>query len=559
MKLNTLGSTLEKTLFPESSTIQDLRERILRVMTILIVVIGTPMLLTNASSFIQTQNWLFLGFSIFALIYLVALSVAYKGVPYFMRAISVVLIAFGFGALSLENYGLVGDANLWLLFFNIFTTIMLGLRAGFIANLLSFATYIVFGVFITSGNLEIRSMPGLEYSLEISSWVTSGITMAFISLTLSISSGLLIRGLEVGRDNLQSAFSETQKLAAKLVEEQKHLENQSSNLQRRLGQIRTAAEISNTLGTFLDPQELLHQVANLIQTRFELYYVGVFLLDDNRRFANLVAGTGEAGKQMIAENHQLSVGGSSMVGWTTSHGKPRISLDVGREAIRFRNPHLPLTRSELALPLKVGNQISGAISIQSSEMDAFDEYDITVLQGIADSLAIALENAHLFQKFEKSLREIQQLNRQYMTDSWQNIWAEDTEQNVSVEKGALPPDTNVNEFNIPITLRGDHVIGQISLATDQSDLSTEDKEFIEAISNQAALALESARLLDEANRRVEQERALQALTSRFSRALDFDSLLQNIVEELGQIPLVRETSIHISPPGEINKSSADDL
>jgi hypothetical protein len=196
----------------------------------------------------------------------------------------------------------------------------------------------------------------------------------------------------------------------------------------------------------------------------------------------------------------------------------------------------------------------GAISIQSTEINAFDDDDLTVLQGIADSLAIALENARLFEQFEKSLREIQQLNRQYMTDSWQRIWAEEDNENLSLEKGSVPTGVDINEFNVPITLRGDQVIGNISLATEQSDFSPEDKEFIEAISNQAALALESARLLDEANKRVEQERAIQEMTTHFSRTLDFDSLLQTIVEELGKIPLVRESSIHITPPSELTKT-----
>ena len=93
-------------------------------------------------------------------------------------------------------------------------------------------------------------------------------------------------------------------------------------------------------------------------------------------------------------------------------------------------------------------------------------------------------------------------------------------------------------------------------ATEQSDFSSEETEFIEAISNQAALALESARLLDEANKRVEQERAIRDLTTEFSRALDFESLLQNIVEKLGQIPLVKETSIHITPPEEIQLTTS---
>lgn len=557
MNLNTLITKVEKRMFPETGSIQDLRERILRVMTIVLVVVGTPMLVANAPNFIDTNNWLFLGFGIFALIYLMTISFAYKGIPYIVRAISVVVVAYLLGPLSFENNGLVGDANLWLLFFNIFTTIMLGLRAGFIANIISLLTFMGFGSLITEGTLELRSVVGYDYSVDPGAWTTSGITMAFISLVLSISAGLLIRGLETGRETLETSFSETQLLTSKLEEEHNELEYRSQDLQRRVVQIRTAAEISRSLGTILNPQELLQHVADLIQTRFDLYYVGVFLVDDSRRFASLAAGTGEAGEKMITENHQLSVGGSSMIGWATTHGKPRISRDVGQENIRFRNPHLPLTRSELALPLTTGNQVIGAISVQSTQMNAFDEDDITILQSIADSLSIALENARLFQQFEKSLREIEQLNRQYMTDSWQNIWAENQEDDLSIEKGALPAGLNVNEYNIPLKLRGDQVIGNISLSTEQADFSPDEKEFIEAISNQAALALESARLLDEANKRVERERAIRELTTEFARALDFESLLHTIVEEIGQIPLVKETSIHITPPENLKHTAVD--
>jgi len=429
---------------------------------------------------------------------------------------------------------------------------MLGLRAGLIANAISILTYMGFGSLITEGTLELRSLVGYDYSVDPSSWLTSGITMAFISLILSISAGLLIRGLEVGRETIETSFSETQLLTSKLEEEHNELEYQSLDLQRRLVQIRTAAEISRSLVSILNPHELLQQAADLIQTRFDLYYVGVFLVDDSRRFATLAAGTGEAGEKMIAENHQLSVGGSSMIGWATTHNQPRISLDVGQENVRFRNPHLPLTRSELALPLTTGNQVIGAISIQSIQTNAFDEDDITILQSIADSLAIALENARLFQQFEKSLREFEKLNRQYMTDSWQNIWAENDEDDLSLEKGSIPTEVDINEYNYPLKLRGDQVIGNISLVTEQTDFSPDEKDFIEAISNQAALALESARLLDEANKRVERERAIREMTTEFARSLDFESLLQTIVEEIGQIPFVKETSIHITPPDNLN-------
>jgi GAF domain-containing protein len=463
--------------------------------------------------------------------------------------------------LSFDNYGLVGDARLWLVFFSLFTTIMLGLRWGLLANLIGFSTFFGVGFMTIRGAMPIRDTLGIEYSLNPDSWITSGITLAFISLVLSFSIGLLIRSLEIGRMNLQTSFDENTELTSQIAEEQERLEKRSADLERRLVQIRTAAEISRSLGTILEQKELLKSVADLIQNRFDLYYVGVFLIDEFRRYAVLQAGTGEAGQTMITENHRLSVGGSSMVGWVTSHGQPRVSMDVDQEAIRFRNPHLPHTRSELAIPLGIGNQTIGAISVQSTQPNAFDDDDITVLQSIGDSLAIALENARLFQQFEHSLAEIQQLNRQYMSESWAKIWldADKQGQQLTHQTGSLlNPDLAANEFDIPLTLRGDQVIGNISLSTDQKNLSTEEREFIRVVSDQAALALESARLLDEANKRVEQEFALQEITNRFARSLDFDQLLQTVVEELGQLPKVREASIHITPPDQLAQTSTDE-
>ena len=97
---------------------------------------------------------------------------------------------------------------------------------------------------------------------------------------------------------------------------------------------------------------------------------------------------------------------------------PRIALDVGEEAVRFSNPILPETRSELALPIITQDTAVGALTIQSAKANAFDEDDILIFQGIADSLSVALENARLFQQSQNDLNEIRFLSRQYLQDTW---------------------------------------------------------------------------------------------------------------------------------------------
>jgi len=174
------------------------------------------------------------------------------------------------------------------------------------------------------------------------------------------------------------------------------LEQVVHTLTTRTTQLMAASEISNATSSLLDLSELLPNVVELICSHFDYYYVGIFLLDDEGKYAILRAGTGEAGKRMIAENHSLRVGGASMIGWCVANNKARIALDVGKETVRFNNPYLPNSRSELALPLRARGQVIGAMSIQSVVESAFSDADITALQTMADQAANAIETARLF-------------------------------------------------------------------------------------------------------------------------------------------------------------------
>jgi len=166
----------------------------------------------------------------------------------------------------------------------------------------------------------------------------------------------------------------------------------------RAAQLATAAQVARAAASILDVQRLLSETAELVREQFNLYYVGIFLLDEKGRWAILRAGTGEAGRKMLEMGHKLEVGGPSMIGWCTAYGKPRIALDVGKEAVRFDNPLLPETRSEMALPLLSRERVIGAMTVQSDRPAAFSPEDITVLQTVADQLATAIENAYLYQE-----------------------------------------------------------------------------------------------------------------------------------------------------------------
>lgn len=533
---------------PPQDRLREWRERILQTLLYVLLGVGSLMYIVNALSFFRNQNWATLLFVTFA--YLMVVGVTFlRRLPYEVRAGTVLFITYLLAPISLNLYGLGGDGRIWLLFFVVFAGVLFNRRTAIVSVGVATLTYAIVAGLFASGAWP-APIDAVTRDANPESWINTGVALLFVALVLVFSIGYLVQGLNRSIQELQETVVAERQLAEDLQNEQAALAARSTDLERRVLQIRTAAEISRAIGTILNPQELLQRVADLIQERFNLYYVGVFLVDDRGRYATLTAGTGEAGNRMMAENHRLSVGGASMVGWATANRQARIALDVGREAIRFRNPHLPQTRSELALPLAIGNHILGALSVQSVEPEAFDQDDVTVLQGIGDSLAVALENARLFQQIEASLNEIRQLNRQYVEGTWAGLGREDEDLSVTVE--GLTTNASASGFavNVPLTLRDEQVIGAITLETESSSWSAEELEFIEAVGNQAALALESARLLQDTQHRAEREQALNELTARFARTLDFESLMQTVVRELGQLPKVNEVSIHVVPPAD---------
>lgn len=188
-------------------------------------------------------------------------------------------------------------------------------------------------------------------------------------------------------------------------------------IQRRSLQLETSAEVSRIASTILDPSELLPEVVELIKKGFDLYYAGIFITDvsgemtgEPNRWAVLKAGSGIPGQKMLEEKHKLEIGGNSMIGTAIANAEPRIALDVRSETKFFRNPYLPDTRSEMALPLISRGQVLGALTIQSNQEGSFTSEDITSLQTMSDQLANAIENAHLFEQTEARAEELTILN-----------------------------------------------------------------------------------------------------------------------------------------------------
>ena len=239
--------------------------------------------------------------------------------------------------------------------------------------------------------------------------------------------------------------------------------------QRRTTQFEALARIARTISSMQIMEELLPQIAQTISGQFGFYHVGIFLLDNNKEYAILVASNSEGGKKMLERNHRLLVGGTGIVGFVTNTGQPRIALDVGLDTAYFNNPDLPDTHSEIALPLRLGTDIFGALDVQSTETNAFSQEDINILSILADQVGIAIQNARSYQQTHEALSQAESASTQASVQQWRHFLTHEPVEGYYFDgvntKSFKPSEKQrTHSFSVPLTLRGTR-IGTIKLST----------------------------------------------------------------------------------------------
>ncbi|GAB4503770.1 MAG: hypothetical protein Fur0043_07620 [Anaerolineales bacterium] len=354
---------------------------------------------------------------------------------------------------------------------------------------------------------------------------------------------------------LSKMYKQLQETLASLEERVKErtrdldLANQQS--QRRAKQFEAIALVSNAISSIRSLDQLLPQIAEVISREFGYYHIGIFLLDDRKEYAILSAANSEGGQRMLARGHRLKVGEQGIVGYATATGQPRIALDVGKDAVFFNNPDLPETRSEMALPLKIGNTVVGALDVQSTEAAAFSEEDVNTLSLLTNQVSLAIENARLFDQARKSLDEAETVYRQYIRQAWRRLPQEqklagifysadgirqiDTPsdwQRIYQEKSKRAADGQIYIHTVPLEIRGEK-IGDLNVQIPSGQaLTAEQEDLIKAVAERVAIAAENARLFDETTRRAERERLVSDITTKIRSTNDPERMIEVALEEL---------------------------
>ena len=368
---------------------------------------------------------------------------------------------------------------------------------------------------------------------------------------------------------------------------------------RRVRQLQTVAELARDIASILDLPELLPRVVDLILTGFDLYYVGLFLNDEVQQLAVLSAASGEAAQELLATGYQIHLDEHSMIGWCVLRQQARVTLNAEGEHNRLSNPHLPATRSEMALPLVSRGKAIGALTIQSAQTNAFTPTDIATLQTMADQVAVAIDNARLFAAEKRhvaimsALRELG-LEFGVQLDTLLQTIVRRAAQLLDAPMGELlllqpggqtlhevarynsPPEDDymfvqlgegvsgrvvqsgepliIEDYQtwpgrirsldgldyravlgVPIMWQG-KPIGVLNLLHNKpGQFTAEDAHTLQLFAAQAAVALENARLFDAIRQRVDELGVLHAVVVAATEAASIEQLIDRVMDVIGQI------------------------
>ena len=375
---------------------------------------------------------------------------------------------------------------------------------------------------------------------------TLSISVVFLIITTAIYYTVtnLTNSLDTLKENENKLINRNKKLLQLQDDLEKQVietEKTSVEAETRAIRLQTIAKVSQRIALNQNLETLLPEIAKRISEDFEFYHVGIFMISQDGKFAELQTSNSPGGKKMLERGHQLALGQVGIVGRTAKDGRPRVALDVGQDAAYFDNPDLPDTHSEMALPLKLRTEIIGVLDVQSKRKAAFSQEDTDIFEILANQIAIAIENARHTEETRAALEESQSISRQYIHQAWTQLTATQRQQGYRyAEKriSPLPVEENIPEdkediLTFPVQVR-EETIGFLEIRKDESSqsLTEEELELVQAIANRAALALENARLLEESTRRAGRERLVSNITTKIRSSNDPQVMIQTALDEL---------------------------
>lgn len=345
-----------------------------------------------------------------------------------------------------------------------------------------------------------------------------------------------------------------------------------------LRQLRSVLDVGQVTATLTTADEILTRTVSYVRDRFAIYHVQIFLVDKERRVATLAASTGDAGKALMDSRYRVPLSASGVISRTVMSGEPVIavmgeervdpSLEVTMHFARSTHELLPHTKSELALPLVVGDQIIGALDLHSTRVNAFAMREIDSYRLLANQIALSIHNVKQFEEqqaildetrrmyfeAETTLRESQQINQRLTAQAWRDYvrsrmvgtigytlfenrlrpdssWTSSMEHTFASRRAQTKLIGTRQVVTVPIELRG-QVIGAIEVDLDGDSSQTDAQEITQAVAHRLALSIDNARLFEQTQELAQQEFELNSISSKIQGVIDVQELIKVTIHEL---------------------------
>jgi GAF domain-containing protein len=491
-----------------------------------------------------TRGYLGLGFIdiiLFAIAILltIGLILLRRGFLQFTSIVLVSLIWVAINGIAASGFGIRDSSYITNLLVILMAGLLLGWQASIFVTVLSILSGFGLAYAEQTGIIKTVAYPPASFAQD----------MTFVLGLNAVLIYLLINGLESAVRRAQINSKELEAINIDLSRTQSDLQARgtellSANMQleKRSERLRAVAEVARTAVSLQNLDRLLSSITHIVSNQLGYYHIGIFLVDEQGQHVILRSANTDAGLRMLARGHRLLVGQEGVIGLATRTGQPQIVRDIETDSTFSHNPNMPDTRSELALPLKVGETLTGVLDIQSKEADAFTSDDLSALSILADQVAIAIQNARLYEQAQRALRDAEIASSQALGQAWKGY--KETIQTRGYRYDGIRPEpltgplTSGDEpgaLSHPVQLRG-QIIGRFQLKpSDPSHQWTDDElAILEATAERVAIALEGNRLLEEAQRRAARESFLSDIAAKLGASFKLDSILRDTVEELGQ-------------------------
>jgi GAF domain-containing protein len=508
----------------------------------------------------------------------------FREIPWKLRAGVPIALFYIIGFFSTLNRGVLGPADLYLVVAPLVVAVLFGHREGAISAV---GSAILYGGLALAQNQRWFS-PGSPYEPRLLQDIFN-LSFTFIML-IAVAALMLWRS----RSGLIGALREAEERRAEAARSQALLRDHAEELaetnvmlEKRSVQLETASDLAHSTVADVDLDEWMQQAVDLICRRFNLYHVGLYLLDEDGSRAVMMAGTGDTGRQMLARDFGCDVGGESAIGRSVAEAQPYIVREAS-DAVGQPGPDvgsmadfgeirslLPSTRSEIALPLQSHGQMLGALDAHSTVQGVFPEEEIAALRTLADQMAVAIHDAKLFVELRQRLEEMEAAQRLYVREQFADFatrqvapFHQRTRPGTAPLVDAVPPEvenamaqgevvvrpgtgdgTTEAALVAPIQLRGE-IIGALGLQeiADGRAWTRDEVALVEAVADQMALAIENIRLLDETRQRGQRDRLIADITAQVRASMDVERILQTAVRGLGAALGTNRAYIRLGAP-----------